>query len=74
MKTTDFILNREYIELIRLLKLMRIAQSGAHAKWLVEDGRVTVNNRQEKRKRAKLREGDRIEIAGYQITIKGSEG
>ena len=33
----------EYIELIKLLKLQQIAQSGAHAKIMVEDGVVKVN-------------------------------
>lgn len=33
----------EYIELIKLLKLKQIAQSGGHAKMMVEDGIVKVN-------------------------------
>lgn len=65
----DFKLEGEYIELIKLLKLMRIAQSGAHAKILVEEGEVKRNGEQEFRKRAKLVVGDVIEAIGYTITI-----
>ena len=59
----------EYIELIKLLKLLRIAESGGHAKIMVEDGEVKLNGVTEYRKRAKLRPGDRIETSGKQITI-----
>ena len=33
----------EYIELIKLLKLLHIAESGGHAKIMVEDGDVKLN-------------------------------
>jgi len=59
----------EYIELIKLLKLKQIAQTGGHAKILVEDGLVTVNGKQEFRKRNKLRSGDVIEIDEFRIKI-----
>ncbi len=59
----------EYIELIKLLKLKQIAQSGGHAKILVEDGLVKVNGKQELRKRNKLRSGDVIEIEEFRIKI-----
>jgi len=59
----------EYIELIKLLKLKQIAQSGGHAKILVEDGLVKVNGVQEFRKRNKLRAGDVIEIEEFRIKI-----
>jgi len=59
----------EYIELIKLLKLLQIAQSGGHAKMIVEDGLVKVNGNQEFRKRNKLRGGDIIEVEGVEITI-----
>ncbi|MFT4662502.1 MAG: ribosome-associated protein [Patiriisocius sp.] len=59
----------EYIELIKLLKLKQIAQSGGHAKILVEDGLVKVNGTQEFRKRNKLRSGDLVEMEGIRIKI-----
>lgn len=59
----------EYIELIKLLKVLHIAESGGHAKIMVEDGEVKLNGEVESRKRAKLRVGDIVEAAGKEITI-----
>ena len=60
----------EYIELIKLLKIMRVSESGGQAKLMVEDGIVFRNGEPEFRKRAKLRAGDLIEVFDYQIRIK----
>ena len=59
----------EYIELIKLLKILQIAESGGQAKLMVEDGEVKRNGEVELRKRAKLRAGDVVEIFGEQIKI-----
>lgn len=59
----------EYIELIKLLKAIRIAESGGQAKLIVEDGLVFRNGEQEFRKRAKLRSGDLIEVFEYKIRV-----
>lgn len=59
----------EYIELIKLLKTMRISESGGQAKLMVEDGLIYRNGEQEFRKRAKLRSGDVIEVFEYKIKI-----
>lgn len=66
----EFKLTSEYIELIKLLKLLRIAETGGHAKIIVEDGEVYLNGIQEFRKRAKLRPGDTIKVMGEEILIK----
>ena len=63
-------LKTDYIELIKLLKLMGIAGSGSHAKYLVEEGEVKLNGVVEFRKRAKLRRGDIVETQEYRIEIK----
>jgi Uncharacterized conserved protein len=60
----------DYIELIKLLKIMRIAESGGQAKQIVDDGLIYRNGEQEFRKRAKLRSGDVIEVFEYKIQIK----
>jgi len=60
----------EYIELIKLLKLLRIAESGGQAKLMVEDGEAVLNGNPESRKRAKLRSGDVVKIFGKTITIE----
>jgi len=59
----------EFIELIKLLKLKQIAQSGGHAKIMIEEGLVKVNGEKEFRKRNKLRPGDIIELKEITITI-----
>ena len=63
----------EYIELIKLLKAENIASSGAEAKMMVEEQLVDVNGNLETRKRAKLREGDIVEIEGRKIQIVKSK-
>ncbi|HEU4717090.1 MAG TPA: RNA-binding S4 domain-containing protein [Bacteroidia bacterium] len=57
-----FRIKGEFIELIQLLKVLGIAETGGHAKMIVEDGHVKVNGVLEERKRAKLRPGDKIEV------------
>jgi len=60
----------DFIELVKLLKLVNIAQSGGQAKLMVEDGLVKVNDVKEFRKGNKLRVGDIVELAEVQITIQ----
>jgi len=60
----------EYIELIKLLKLLNISNSGGQAKLMVEDGEVKLNGKIESRKRAKLRTGDKIEVFDKIIEIE----
>ncbi|MGB0863604.1 MAG: RNA-binding S4 domain-containing protein [Saprospiraceae bacterium] len=59
----------EFIELLKLLKLKQIAQTGGHAKMIVEDGLVYVNDEQEFRKRKKLRPGDVVKLEEITISI-----
>jgi ribosome-associated protein len=65
-----FELSGDYIELIKLLKFMHVASSGAQAKMMVEAGDVKLNGQTEFRKRAKLVEGDTIECMNFKITIR----
>ena len=66
----EFKVTSEYIELVKLLKLLQIAQTGGHAKIIVENGEVIRNGEPEFRKRAKLRAGDEVEVMGEKIIIK----
>ncbi len=66
----EFELKTEYIELVKLLKVLQIAQTGGHAKIIVENGEVIRNGEPEFRKRAKLRVGDEIEVMGEKIVLK----
>ncbi len=63
-----FKIEGDYIELIGLLKATGIAQTGGHAKFIVEEEMVIRNGEVELRKRAKLVPGDVIEVED--ITIK----
>lgn len=65
----EFQLTGDYIELVKLLKLLQIAQTGGHAKIIVEEGEVIRNGEPEFRKRAKLKSGDVIEVMGEKIKI-----
>ena len=63
----------EFIELVKLLKLQQIAQTGGHAKIMVVDGLVKVNGELEYRKRKKLRPGDVVEVEENTIIIASAE-
>lgn len=62
-----FEVTEEYIELIKLLKITRIAESGGMAKALVENEEVLRNGEIETRKRAKIRKGETIKVLGETI-------
>ena len=68
-----FELDEEYIELFKLLKVMGVAESGAHAKMLIEEGRVKRNGEVETRKRAKIVSDERIEVGGEVIEVENSK-
>lgn len=61
--------DESFIELIKLLKIMQIAQTGGHAKMIIENGEIQVNNEIEYRKRRKLRIGDIIQHETTEIKI-----
>jgi ribosome-associated protein len=63
----QFEVTEEYIELIKLLKLLQIADSGATAKAIVENEEVVRNGSIETRKRAKIRKGETIQVLGETI-------
>lgn len=65
-----FKIKGEYIELIQLLKVLGVAETGGHAKMIVEGGHVKVNGQPEERKRAKLRAGDKVEIEDQTIVLE----
>jgi ribosome-associated protein len=64
MQEIKFKIEGEYIELLGLLKATGIAQTGGHAKIIVDDEVVFRNGNLEVRKRAKLIHGDIIEVNG----------
>jgi ribosome-associated protein len=69
MTTQDFKISGEYIELIQLLKAIGLAQTGGHAKMIVEEEMVMRNGEVETRKRAKLVVGDKVEVQGIVVNL-----
>ena len=69
LQMLTFQLKTDYIELIKLLKVMKLVQTGGHAKIVVEEGEVMLNGETEYRKRAKLRNGDVVEFEGQKVKI-----
>ena len=65
-----FELEDDYIELFKLLKVTGVAESGAQAKMLIDEGQVKRNGEVELRKRAKIVSGEKIEVGNEVIEIK----
>ncbi|MEX1002664.1 MAG: RNA-binding S4 domain-containing protein [Crocinitomicaceae bacterium] len=68
-RTFELRAESEYIELMKLLKAEQIAQTGGHAKLLIEEGAIKVNDTVEYQKRKKLRSGDSVSFEDIQIQI-----
>ena len=64
-----FKVDGEYIELMALLKAVGIAQTGGHAKIIVDEGNVLRNGEVELRRRAKCRKGDEIQVNQDKFTL-----
>lgn len=65
-----FELEDDYIELFKLLKVTGVAESGAQAKMLIDEGQVKRNGEVELRKRAKIVLGERIEVGDEVIEVE----
>lgn len=68
MKQT-FVLDGEFIELYKLLKLLGVTDSGGMAKAMIADGEVLVDGVTELRKRCKLHKGQLVVSGGVEIEI-----
>lgn len=64
-----YVLNDEYIELYKLLKVLDLVDSGAEAKMIIADGHVRRGGKVELRKRAKILRGEIIEVADVVIEV-----
>ncbi|MGT2930407.1 RNA-binding S4 domain-containing protein [Streptococcus dentasini] len=65
----EYKLFEDYILLQSLLKDLRVISSGGAVKSFLADTTVLFNGEDEKRRRKKLRVGDKIEIPSRQLTI-----
>ena len=61
--------DQPFIELNKVLQILRIAQTGGHAKILIQNEEVMVNDEVETRVRKKLVKGDRISVDQYVVLI-----
>lgn len=64
-----FVLRGEHIALDALLKATGLATSGGHAKLLIQDGQVRVDGAPETRRSAKLRAGQRVQVAQAEVQL-----
>lgn len=66
----DIFINKEQVELFKILKFEGIASSGAEAKDMIAAGTVLVNGIIETQKRKKMIAGDTIELYGEIYRLK----
>ncbi|HJR72900.1 MAG TPA: RNA-binding S4 domain-containing protein [Luteimonas sp.] len=69
MPQIDFVLDREFVELNQLLKLVGVCDSGGAGKALVASGAVSVDGAVELRKTCKIRAGQRVTVGDIAIDV-----
>ena len=69
MQTLRFDLDRDFVELNQLLKLVGLCDSGGAGKQLVASGAVYVDGTQELRKTCKIHAGQVVELVGVRIEV-----
>jgi len=57
-------ISTEYIRLDQFLKWAALADTGSDAKYMINEGKVTVNGEVEQRRGRKLKTGDKVEFEG----------
>jgi ribosome-associated protein len=69
--TTPITINKEPVELYKILKFEALVASGGEAKMVINQGLVLLNGEIETRKTKKIVAGDTIEFGGqtYQIQL-----
>jgi len=60
----------EFIKLDQFLKWADVTSSGVEAKYMVQDGEVTVNGEPEERRGRKLYPGDTVEVMGKKFIVE----
>ena len=69
-KTTEIVINTDYITLGQFLKLADIIQSGGEAKSFLAENEVEIDGISDNRRGRKLRGGEILEILGQKYEIK----
>lgn len=72
MNTHNFELkeDQEYIQLNNLLQYLSISQTGGHAKIMIQNKEVLLNEEIETRIRKKIFSGDVVKLNGVEILVK----
>ena len=69
MSVYEVKLKDEFIKLGQALKAAGLADTGADAKFLIQDGKVSVNGETEYQRGKKLHEGDVVSLEGSVVKI-----
>jgi len=69
MPQLTFDLDREFVELNQLLKLVGLCDSGGAGKALVASGAVRVDGSVELRKTCKIRAGQVVQVGDHRIVV-----
>lgn len=69
MQELDFELDRDYVELNQLLKLVGLCDSGGAGKAIVASGVVYVDGAQELRKTCKIHAGQVVQVEDFVIHV-----
>ena len=68
MRTVE--INKEPVELYKILKFEGLVASGGQAKLVIGDGQVSVNGQIETRKRKKIVDGDTIVFGSETLQVR----
>jgi ribosome-associated protein len=74
MNAVEFKLRGEHVALCDLLKLAGVTDSGGQGKLMIANGEVKVDGQTELRKTAKIRTGQTIQCASWEIRVSSSSG
>ena len=69
MDTVEFKIQGEFIELAQLLKACGLAETGGHAKQVIQNGEVQVNGLIETRRSCKIRPGQTVRFGGNTVKL-----
>lgn len=61
----EIYIETEYIKLDQFLKFVGIAQTGGHAKMIISEGNVIVNDEVTLQRGKKIKKNDIVKIKGY---------
>jgi len=73
MHELEFELDRDYVELNQLLKLVGLCDSGGAGKAIVASGAVSVDGEQELRKTCKIHAGQVVQVEDIVIHVHAAE-